>query len=1157
MNLRKKIGIEYGNIEPTTNSEDNIKFINLKLASLGLPIYDSGKKDAGSCEYFIDLFEGIITDYKEKMRLQDRREIPINKRVYEFLNEYFNDIDESVDIIKDSFILDRYGLARELSMAPNGYEFKNEYLESYRIKQGILNNPKHDRRTTEGSFHIVEGGLAIPFDKKSVPKKTFVRLYNAAINPPEDLMILPFTSNQDNKAKTFVTLMVKPAISPEVPGVVKEKNMEILFITPGSLVSNLDFVESVFGNAGDMSLHVNDSSLDVEHWSGHTGYIVLAPHLTKLRKIDLGLPHYDNATEKQKKDGMCYKNENEIYNDGSPFKITCRDEKGVIITLIADNYFGYSKKEIKTQMSYAANLYGMSEEEHSGGAIAFRRTNVGENFSAKKEIDSSKYKFKYVKENFSDLMDIQKENYGIDKIYKNIIYLPDDVEMDLHNTEIKWEYNDEIQSIRMLPTYYYILPSGDKFQMIKHPTAPQWKLIRTSSEGTYCHKPCTVSGGGKSEISKSLDNSIIYGTYYSHNLAKDLDRVESILKYDYRRRWIVNPNRKRPSRPILSPERSLGSVIKLLTPSNSYTEEFNEYLAAIPNYIKALVFLVKRFYLVKWGDNWRCHFTVDKINGRPGNVVKYNGRKIKPSYLRIGFNEDSSWRIFKLRMDFMSSEKIQMEDDISVSVVLPRKNLKNIDEQYQNPSLKFAMNCEYRLFQRPDEAINIGYDKKAEYDLSQDNIFVTNYQPLTKKDVQEIKDDVMNFVAYTKPVTDHVEKFLEGDYKYCIISSEPRILDDNTKSKNIRYLENRGDFLEPIKNYVSDIGSRFSRKIPVEDEVLYPINAVLAGRRNNPPSEKDGIKVPPLSVYNPLHYQELPELFMDFMASLSGKSPSTTGSGSEGALTKGPFNMLLPAYDLNNALLSYILTDYAGYTTPAGYIGTNGKVDHDISMFIPEMWCRLSEAEKRPKYLINVGALEKVDDFSYKGKNVLASRLGYRITKYFAYRFMGKVFDEPESIFDESLLKPESQDIDAFVEGIDNIVKGHEKIAKAYISDGTVNDAIPPLKALIYIMANGEYEGLKVDNEKFRKQFEYEYVINSDWYKERLKNKQQIEINLIKKKISNLEKFIENPINESIISVYGYDERLKNANEQLEYYKSNEYLESIIGTIGADDLALR
>ena len=76
--------------------------------------------------------------------------------------------------------------------------------------------------------------------------------------------------------------------------------------------------------------------------------------------------------------------------------------------------------------------------------------------------------------------------------------------------------------------------------------------------------------------------------------------------------------------------------------------------------------------------------------------------------------------------------------------------------------------------------------------------------------------------------------------------------------------------------------------------------------------------MPPLAVYSPIHYQELPELFMDFICSLTGKSPSTTGFGSEGALTKGPFNALSPVVDLNNALVSSILTGYAGFTTAAG-----------------------------------------------------------------------------------------------------------------------------------------------------------------------------------------------------------------------------------------------
>ena len=147
--------------------------------------------------------------------------------------------------------------------------------------------------------------------------------------------------------------------------------MEIRFFAPGNLVSNLDFVESIFGNAGDPDLPENDAGLDVEHWTGHTGCVILAPHLTKVTKKAAGLPHWDQATERQRRDGMCWKDEWEFYNNGQAFKLTCRDETGVIVTIIADNYFGYCKKEVKTQISYAANLFGLCEEEHAGGALVF------------------------------------------------------------------------------------------------------------------------------------------------------------------------------------------------------------------------------------------------------------------------------------------------------------------------------------------------------------------------------------------------------------------------------------------------------------------------------------------------------------------------------------------------------------------------------------------------------------------------------------------------------------------------------------------------------------------------------------------------------------------------------------------------------------------
>lgn len=1158
MDYRKMLGIEHGDINPDVSSEDKIKYINFKLASLGLPVFEEGVEGNGA--YFIDLFEDIIKDFKEKNRMSDPNDVGINKRINAFFANYFSEFDVELKAAENYFTLDHYGLARELALPPNGDEFKNEIISSYRIKQGVLNNPKHDRRTTKGSFHIVEGGLPIPDDKKAVPKETFMKLYQVALNAPEEYLELPFTSKQDKKARTFVTLMVKPPVSPEVPGILKEKKIEVQFLAPGCLVSNLDFVESVFGNAGDPSLHDNDSGLDLDGWSGHTGYVVLAPHMTKVRKIDVGLPHYDDATERQRRDDMCYKSEDELYNNGVPFKLTCRDENGVAVTLIGDNYFGYSKKEVKTLIGFAANLYGNVEEEHAGGTLAYTRLNLGEIYKAKDNKTLKGHTFEEVKKLFGDIMDIQPENYGIDKKYKNILYLPETFEFDLHNTEVRWEYNGKTHSLNLLPTYVYVLPNGDKVEIEKHPAATTWKLVITEAEGLFCHKPCTVSGGGKSEISKSIANSIIYGNYFVNDLDEDLDKVDAILNYDYTNRWrkidpsLVVPGKK--SRAILSPDRSLGSTIKLLTPSKKFSDEYNAYLEAIPNHIKALVLMVKRFYKEAWGSDWRSHFSVDQLNGQPGHEINYDGRKVRPSYLRVGFGKENDWRVFKLRMDFMPSEKLQLEDDISASTVLPAGMLKDLAPYFTNSSYKFAKNCEYRFFQRPDDAIHKGYDKQAELDLSSDNMFITNFEPLTKEQVQEVKDDVMGYTLYTDAMKENIDKFLDSDGKYCVVSSEPRIV-NGAPSKNPRYLETRRDFRDPIQNYIAKVGTHFSRSIGINEALLEPVNAVLPGRRNNPPGMEDGKKILPLSVYSPIHYQELPELFMDFFASLTGKSPSTTGAGSEGALTKAPFNMLLPIYDMNSALLSYVLGDYNAFTTPAGHIGPDIRVDHDISMLIPELWVRLKEKERDPKRLIEEGSLEKIEDFEYNGEIIPASRLGYRITERFSENYLGKIFDEPQTVFTKGILKPEEQDMEAFVDGVKNIAAGHEKVAKAYLRDGSVDEAIEPLKALLYIMAEGSYQGKGLDAPEVRDLFKRENVVSSDWYKKRLENKQAIEVKLLEKKIANVEEFMANPHNRTIIAKTDFETKLLEARKELEYYKSDDYLKSLVGTIGAEAIAAK
>ncbi|MCP5137361.1 MAG: hypothetical protein H6981_11240 [Gammaproteobacteria bacterium] len=1123
-------------------------YINLKLASSGQPVCPGS--DDGE---FLLASDDLLQSYREKSRLLSGHLCPADRRIQDFLDDYLADADADVSphLPSETIVLDRHGVARELSLPMGGDVFKSDIITSYRVKQGVIHNPASDRRTTKGSFHVVEGGLPIPGDKKAVPKIAFARMLATAFVPPSDLMTLPFTSTLDDPARVFVSLLLRPVVCPAIPGREAAKSMETRFFAPGNLVSNLDFVESIFGNAGNPSLPRNDAALDVDHWSGHTGCVILAPHLVSMTKKELGLPHIDDASERQIHDGMCWENEDELYNDGSAFKITARDGRGVIVTILADNYYGYCKKEVKTQLSYAANLYGLAEEEHAGGALAFHRRNHGEEYGVDSITRQGDYHFDQVVEMYGELMDVHDEGYATDKTHPEIVYVPQDLRMDLNAQTISWVREHRPQTIKLQPGKIYIQPNGYKVQMMKHPGAPSWRLVGTEPEGTFCHKPSTVSGGGKSEISKSIEDAVIYGPMFVNDLEEDLDLVQAIFDHDYSDRLkpeFIHEDRD-PSRQPLSPQRSLGSVIKLLTPGPSNTNEYNAWLEDIPERIRALAFLIKRFYQPSWGNDWRQYLSVDVINGMPGHELKINDRRLVGSYLRVGLESNGAWRLFKVRQDFIAAAKVQMEDDITASVVVPSSDLSNCSPKSDNPSVKLTQNCEYRLFQRPDEAIHPGFDTQTEQDMAAPGNFMANYEPLGGKALARIVEDVVGFQKFSDPMRKRLQDAYDDGKGYVACSAHPRLV-DGKPSKNPRYLQLRPDVAEPIHRYVADMGARLHRRVPLGTPVCSPVNAVLAGRRNNPP--EPGIR--PLAVYNPIHYQELPELFMDFVCSLTGKSPSTTGAGSEGALTKGPFNALRPTADLNNALVSFILTGYAGFSSAAGYVGPDRRVDHDISLLIPEIWCRLSQRERDPAWLIKRGYLEPVNDFEHDGQKVLASRLGYRITERFVQGFMGKIFDGPTTVFDEAILRPETQDLGVFADGVHNICEAQQRVAQRYLDDGSVEEACPPLKALLHIMANGEYQGRDVHDPAIRALFTRESLLASDWYRTRLETKQQRDIALWERHVAYLDHFMGLQGHNDVVSRMDIAGRLEQARQRLEAVRSPAYLSSLSGTIGADPM---
>ena len=1125
----------------STDRLRRLRQINLQLAALNQPGWQ------GDEDNWLEIADDLLRNYRQHRRLLQNYRCPADQRIQDFVNGYLarNGQADKLELPAVSFILDRPGLAAELSLPVAEDRFESPWITSYRVKQGVLHNPQKDKRTTEGVFHVAEGGLPVAWDKKAVPVNTFVALFKAAMNPPQSLLRVPFTSGQNEEAHLWVSLLLRPLVSPGVPGVAPEKRMETRFFAPGGLVSNLDFVERIFGNGGDPFLPQHDAGLDVEHWSGHTGCVILAPHLIELTKKQLGLPHVDQATERQRRDGMCWQSEDEKYNNGTAFKVVCRDMNGVIVTIIADNYFGYSKKEIKSQISYATNLFGGCEEEHSGGALAFPAYNLGDSYVLDSKYRASGHTFAEMKSRYASRIDFRPEGHGVDKTYADIVYLPEDAHMDVHEQKVSWQNDDgSTGSIKLLAGHTYVYPNGFKVALEKHPHAPSWRLVGSEGEGVFCYKPCTVSGGGKSEISKSLEAALLSGPYYVQDINADLDAVEALCARDYTGRFKSGDTSD--TRPLLSLERTVGSVIKLLTPSDDYTAEYNAWLATVPNHIRALVFVIKRFYREEWGSAWREHFNVDLVNGHPGHELKFHRRKLEASYLRIGRLGDGAWRVYKTRQDFVGSKKVQLADDIAATATLPRTQLAHLRPDVPaTPAVKLVGNCENRLFQRPDDAKHRGLDTQTEHDLTEADNFISNFQPLAREDAIELTEDVVNFHHYSAAMQTFIREAAQED-GYFVSSAHGRLV-NGKPSANVRYLQKRPDLVNPREGYLAEMGVRLFRRMPGDAPVHWVVDAMLPGRRNNPPQPG----IPELAVYGPIHYQELPELFMDFIASLSGKSPSTTGAGAEGALTKGPFNALTYTADLNNALLSFILCGHDGFTTAAGFIGPERRVDHDVSFLMPEIWCRLTPKERNPAWLIERGYLEKLADFDHNGVRVPASRLGYRITPRFLHAFLGKIFDDPVGIFDEAMLRPETQDRDAFAEGVRHIADQHQKVAQGYLDDGSVEDACPPLKALLHIMASGQFEGKDLSHPDIRTLFDRNAVLASTWYQERLAIKQARDTALAQRQVDYLQAFLHDTRCD-VEQRTECETRLAAARAHLAEVQSDAYRAALNGSLGAD-----
>ena len=332
----------------------------------------------------------------------------------------------------------------------------------------------------------------------------------------------------------------------------------------------------------------------------------------------------------------------------------------MIVTLIADNYFGYCKKEVKTQISSPPTSAGGLEEEHAGGALAFASYNLGYEFDAR-DYSRDERSFDDVALKDHELLDLRPDGYAVDRQVPELLYIPADAKASIQRLQIWWfhdgrEYRDPARGRQDLHDALRLQgPSGE---------APGGRELAAGRHGRRRRLlPQAVHGQRRRQERDQQELARLHDVR-AHLRRRSRTRLRS-RPADLRSRLLdpleagLRPDyAARPSRPVLSPERSLGSVIKLLTPSDDYTDDYNRLAGSFPNYIYPIVFIIKRFYHPEWLGHWRDHLRRRQhqrlSRARAEGFWPQAGRHVPARRAP----RSHGWRTFKVRQDFAAAAKV-------------------------------------------------------------------------------------------------------------------------------------------------------------------------------------------------------------------------------------------------------------------------------------------------------------------------------------------------------------------------------------------------------------------------------------------------------------------------------------------------------------------
>ena len=107
---------------------------------------------------------------------------------------------------------------------------------------------------------------------------------------------------------------------------------------------------------------------------------------------------------------------------------------------------------------------------------------------------------------------------------------------------------------------------------------------------------------------------------------------------------------------------------------------------------------------------------------------------------------------------------------------------------------------------------------------------------------------------------------------------------------------------------------------------------------------------------------------------------------------------------------------------------------------------------------------------------------------------------------------------------MDNIMQAMRTAAQSYFADGSIENAVPPLRALLHLMRDGTWQGHPASAPEVRGLFTRENMLKSEWYAARLDAQQRRDITHWEQRADYLAHFLARPNSADVAAHFGVQE---------------------------------